>query len=317
MKKLLYSCAILSMILITGCDECGVTTPSSSVVAFDPNAPRELVYIAGLSNSGRQKVPNFREQTITDTAMRVGAQAGLQWRAEHIDCMLKEQKDRLDKVYNFRALLLKDHVLPPVLSEGRQTYNLPAADTVRAADIVYRIIKPPRFVTTAPSWREYLWLSFGKPDEPATPLLPKTVAEASLWNCVVKKGWDKGIDQANQIFIANLERLNRDYLGIVLYHRLYSQNMVSAPFVSKSDLGVTGDEHEMRINDHVLRIASRSKLNINAKQWRTAVFPIKKMAKLSRAQLSRLPRSKRDLPQGDMFDKHGMRIPDPAQKYIK
>ncbi len=47
--------------------------------------------------------------------------------------------------------------------------------------------------------------------------------------------------------------------------------MVTAPFVSTADLGVTGDAHEMRINDRVLRITETSRLNTNTSDWRAAL----------------------------------------------
>jgi len=57
----------------------------------------------------------------------------------------------------------------------------------------------------------------------------------------------------------------------VLYHKLYAQNMVSAPFVAQADLGVTGDDREMRVNDRVLRITDTSRLNVDSHSWKAAV----------------------------------------------
>ena len=45
------------------------------------------------------------------------------------------------------------------------------------------------------------------------------------------------------------------------YYVLYSQNMVSAPVTTSTNLGVTGDDNAMRIGDQVLRITAFSKLN--------------------------------------------------------
>lgn len=301
MKKLLTIALILSTVLLAACS------------GDDPNDPRELIRIAGLSSTKVKGNNGFRIKILKETATCVGAQAGLVWRAEEIDCLLKDQSASLEKVYNFRALLLRDHVLPPVLSEGRQSLNLPSLETVRAADQVFRIIRPPRFVTVAPNWREYLWLSFKKPEDPSASLLPKDRHEAAMWNCFVKRGWDKGIEQANAIFIANLERLNRDYMGMVLYHRLYAQNMISAPFVAKADLGVTGDEHEMRINDRIMRIAATSRLNTDHTNWHAAVWPVK-AAKLSSSQLATLPKTLEELPGPTIVKKKAVSLPEPTMK---
>lgn len=300
MKKLPYIMILtLGSALFGGCSE------------TDHNEPRELVRIYGLSKQRGYNIGNVRQQALREAAETLGAQAGLQWRAEQIDCLLKEQRVRLDDIYNFRSLMLRDHVAPPVLAEGRQAVNLASFESIRAADVVYRIVRPPRFVTAAPNWREYLWLRYTRPEDPDVSLLPKNREEAAYWNCFVKQGWDHGVDQANQIFVANLNRLNRDYLGMILYHRLYSQRMVSAPFVSKADLGVTGDCNEMRVNDRVLRIAETSCLNTNANEWRTAVYPVK-MVRISSDDLAKLPKSFDDLPGPAIVDKHGrVQLPPP------
>lgn len=232
--------------------------------------PAELIKIAALKQNGESAV-NLRTDALRDTAIAIGAQGGLAWRAERIDCVLKCQTKMLDRIYNFRALLLRDNILPPVLGEGRDALNIANCETIRAADIMYRIITPPCFVSNPPNWRDYLWMMYEKPENPHASLLPKNRCEASIWNCYVRQGWQKGIGQADLIFDANLERLNRDYHGMLLYRKLLAQHMITAPFVAKADLGITGDEHEMRVNDRVLRITSTSRLNTNSTEWRAAL----------------------------------------------
>ena len=233
--------------------------------------PTELIKIAALKQNGESNGVNLRTEALRDTAIAIGAQGGLAWRAERIDCVLKCETKMLDRIYNFRALLLRDNILPPVLGEGRDALNIANCETIRAADIMYRIITPPCFVSNPPNWRDYLWMHYDKPENPHASLLPKNRAEAAIWNCFVRQGWQKGIGQADLIFDANLERLNRDYHGMVLYRKLLAQHMITAPFVAKADLGITGDEHEMRVNDRVLRITSTSKLNTNSSEWRAAL----------------------------------------------
>ena len=48
-------------------------------------------------------------------------------------------------------------------------------------------------------------------------------------------------------------------------------NMVSPPYVSDTDLGVTGDGAEIHIDDRVLRITALPALNTNSNEWRAAV----------------------------------------------
>ena len=90
-----------------------------------------------------------------------------------------------------------------------------------------------------------------------------------LWNKSVKKGWEEGKDQGDYIFMNSLSRLTRDYNGMSLYKKLYSQNMISAPFVSKANLGITGNSAKMRLNDQIVRITKPSELKTNfSKNWK-------------------------------------------------
>ena len=84
-------------------------------------------------------------------------------------------------------------------------------------------------------------------------------------------GWQKGIEQGYTIFQQNLARLKRDYRGMILYRKLLQEKMISAPFVSRTELGVTGNGSNMRINDQVLRIVELPKLQTNSRNWKAVV----------------------------------------------
>lgn len=219
----------------------------------------------------------LRFEALKEMAMTVGSQGGLARRSEIINRNLKKEEKRLFEVFNFNAMLLKDNVLPPVLAEGQYALHLDNDEAIRLANRVYRIIAPPRFVTAAPIWRDYLWMSYEKPDLPDKPsFLPRNMREREVWNKYVRIGWKNGVRQANDIFEANLNRLKRDYEGMALYRVLLAQNMVTPPYVAKTDLGITGDETEMRVDDQVLRISATSKLNLQGKTWKPVIYNPKK-----------------------------------------
>lgn len=215
----------------------------------------------------------MRLSAIQETATCLGAQSALAWASGHINHMLENEQRDLDHTFNFQMLLLEHNVLPPVLVEGRNALNLDNPETIRLADQVFKIESPPRFVTAAPNWREYLWMNYAYPEKPNSTLIPRNEDERKVWNECVIKGWEDGIRQANQIFEANMGRLRRDYNGMILYRTLLAQNMVTAPFIAKTELGVTGDANQMRINDQVLRITATSRLIPNSSRWRAVVVP--------------------------------------------
>lgn len=212
----------------------------------------------------------LRAKSLRDTAMGLGAQGGLASASQAINQRLEKDKWRLEAIYNFNGMLLSHGVLPPVLVEGNNSLNLSDPNTIRVADKTYRIVQQARFVTTPPNWRDYLWLPYNKPEMPNKVLLPKNAEEQKVWKKAVRIGWEKGIEQAYTIFQQNLARLKRDFQGMALYRKLLQQKMISQPYVSRTELGITGDGNDMRINDQVLRITELPKLQTNGK-WKAVV----------------------------------------------
>lgn len=223
--------------------------------------------------SSRPSVSKIRLDALKETALTIGAQGGLALRASQLDKMTQSQSADLSRIYNFNGVMLDHNVLPPVLQQSKQSLNLSDPDTIRISDRTYKILKQARFVTTSPTWRDYLILNYDKPEVPDSTLLPKSGQERDLWVQYINTGWENGIQQANNIYAANLARLQRDYKGMVLYRKLLTQNMVSKPYVAKSDLGITSnaDNSEIHINDKILRITAKPKLNANFIHWNPVV----------------------------------------------
>ncbi len=230
-----------------------------------------FINVESLPAANMSSISRIKLKAIQETASTLGARGGLAWRALQINQSLTDQDRTLDRVFDFNQLLLPHNVLPPVLTQSNNSIHQDNGVTLRLASKSYTIESNARFVTTPPTWRTYLWMSFSKPDLPDHTLLPTTQAEAIIWNACMKEGWKKGLAQANNIFSINLNRLKRDYLGMVLYRKLYQEKMVSAPFVASADFGITGDANHLRINDRVLRITALSQLQPNSKQWHPVI----------------------------------------------
>ena len=223
------------------------------------------------SSTNEGGTSKIREMALKETALSVGAQSALAVRAKSIDDQLIRQSKYLDTIYDFNALVLEHNVLPPVLLEGRNTLNLADTQTIRISDRVYKVSKQAHFVTTPPNWRQYLWMDYKKPDPPHLTLLPKDKEERAIWVHYVTKGWQNGVEQANTILEENIARIKEDFNGMILYRKLLAMNMVTPPYVSHTDLGITGDETEIHIDDKVLRITALPVLNMNSSEWKAAL----------------------------------------------
>lgn len=214
---------------------------------------------------------HMRVQAVQETALSYGAQSGLAWRSRQINNVLEKHDHTMARVFDFNAMIMQHNLMPPVLSEVDSTLHMADADTLRLSDRVVEILKPAHFVTTPPSWRDYLSLRFKQPDAPNRTLLPRNQEERQMWDEQVAIGWTQGMEQADAIFETNLGRLKEEFTGMVLYHTLLSQHMVSAPYVSQAQLGVTGNNKRMRLNDKVLRITAHANLQPNTTQRWTPV----------------------------------------------
>lgn len=231
-----------------------------------------LIATGVLTGCGATDIPTgpnkIRTTAVKQAALSYGAQNGLAWRAKQITKTLSKYTYTVNRIFNFNALLLTHNLLPPILVEDRNSLSLTDPNTIRLADRTYKIERVARFTTTPPSWRDYIVLKYPQPHTPNTTLLPKNSEEREIWDANVNVGWQEGIYQAEDMFQMNLYRMQRDYVGMVLYHTLLAQNMISQPYVSKAALGITGDAREMRINDQVIRITEHSNLRPGeAKRW--------------------------------------------------
>lgn len=265
-------CLCLSMLAISAC------YPDYDTAVYPQHADttdlaqlRVLRQVKMEKNDSAETINPMRLEGLRQAAMTVGAQGALAKRSEELNALFVRQAGNLDQIFNFNLMMLSHNVLPPVLTEGDNTLNLQDPNTIRIADRTYSIVSQAHFVTAPPTWRDYLSMNYKKPDVPDKTLLPKNEAEVIEWKKYVQKGWEEGLRQANNIFADNLNRLQRDYTGMALYKALYNQKMISAPFVAKADLGITGGGNDLTINDSVLRITAVPQLNTQSKTWTPAV----------------------------------------------
>jgi defect-in-organelle-trafficking protein DotC len=221
----------------------------------------------------------LRAPALRDNALRYGAQGGLAHGSRQIQNALRDRATELGRIYDFNALLIRQPslpggILPPVIVESQEPMEQQdGGRTLRVADRFYEILQQARFVSAAPLWQTYLdmeqYTRF--PEQPAEPL-PRTEAEREMWRRFVTEGWNEGLEQAIEIFQANMRRLQRDFVGMTRYARLLEEGKVSAPVVADANLGTTGTGQNMRVDDRVFRITRDPRLNVsNPREWSPAI----------------------------------------------
>ena len=215
---------------------------------------------------------DIRRDAQEAAALSYGARGGLAYRTWHIRREIETRARYLDKVYDFRQLLIPAQsgllIEPPVVSEALDALLIAnRGNEAAVADKVLRINRNARIVSTPRNWRTYLERQWGDIEPPPDVLLPQSPVEIALWEEAVTEGWARGIEQADEIFQADLNQLTADYEGMIRYKNLLAQNMISPPYALQTDRGITGDGTVMRIGDRAVEITRPAALQTNSDVW--------------------------------------------------
>src|ERR1700683_1678467 len=95
---------LLTIIFLIGLYGCASTAPGTDSLSKLQNLSASNQSVSGGNISA------IRLQALQETAMTVGAQAGLYWRSVQINALLYQDSKTLDRIYNFNGLILPHHV---------------------------------------------------------------------------------------------------------------------------------------------------------------------------------------------------------------
>lgn len=202
-------------------------------------------------------IPPIRFNAIRETAITYGSQAGLARKNHENLKSLELSAQKLDVIFNFQALVVEGNVVPPVLTELTEVYDQASDDLLRVIGKVYRIDQQARFSYTPPTWRSYMIREYGFDQNQIANVAPKTDEELKIWKAAVAEGFKLGEQLADENLKENFARLQKDFKGMILYHRMLADGMVTRPFVASSNLGVTrAADGSMHVGEVVLRITA-------------------------------------------------------------
>lgn len=212
---------------------------------------------------------------LKEAALGIGVKAGLRKQLAYIGQTVETHQRELDTVYDFGNLMIKDRVVPAVITEARDLYNQDGAYALRLSGASYRIEQQPRFSSVPPHWRDYLSFGTGETadDEPlAGGIRPKTEPEREIWRQHIAKGWHQGVDQANVMLQYALDKLNRDMLGMIRFHTFVLQNRITMPAIASQSWGYARQQagESITVDETLLRITTLPEFNA-MDQWRASV----------------------------------------------
>ena len=244
--------------------------PTSAGAAEPPSLP-EISEAAPSRELEADFAADKRSGAMRAAALAFGARAGLARRGWEISRMLERHGPQLSNIFRFRDLLLKEGgftVMPPVAAETRRAFRL-GREGERAATAarVVRILSRARFVSAPPGWRDYLVRRWPEAEAPVSVLFPRDRRERKRWRGWIAEGWREGVALADDVFAADVDRLSRDFQGILLWKRLALARMATAPSVELGNAPVSGGGRAMRIDEEFARLEGRARLVPRVSEW--------------------------------------------------
>lgn len=216
-----------------------------------------------------------RLDALREAALGLGARGGLKSQTRVINKALDQVKRNLDTVYDFAPLMIRGRVVPAVLTETREVYTQGGETKLRLAGRSYKVEAQARFSSRPPHWRDYLYVDYGDEDPmPSRSLLPRTGEEQEVWRKITTEGWTQGVEQANVNFQTNLNRLTRDYTGMVRYHVLALKRMVTMPVVAEQSMPINMSGNTMSLDETLLRITAMPEFNADMSDWTPLVAEV-------------------------------------------
>lgn len=240
--------------------------------AAEPPTLEDLVAFAPSGGVTDTLPEDMRRNAMRTAAVGYAARAGLTHRGWEIAGILERFAPQIGRVFRFRDLMIHEGgflVQPPVLAETRQAFRLDRSlDRAASAGRHLKIVAAERILSGLPDWRGFLVRQWVEAEAPAEVLFPRDAAERELWRKWLEEGWKEGTDLADMIFLDDLDRLTGFFEGLVLWHRLNRQRMVSAPVLSLERSAVSGGGDVMRIDESLVTIAARASLVARPDLWR-------------------------------------------------
>src|SRR5690606_33533290 len=141
---------------------------------------------------------DIRRDSQKEAARSYGARGGLAKRAYQIMEQMAGYAPALDKVFDFRQLLIRAPsglmIEPPIVGEALEAIVITdRGNEAAVADQVLKINKQAKIVTAPRDWRQYLIMYYDTEIAPPPKVLwPRNPTEQASWNGWVRKGWEAG-----------------------------------------------------------------------------------------------------------------------------
>lgn len=223
---------------------------------------KKMMNIKGKWQQLTEEMAALRPKALADVAMRIGFQEGWTFRYKKIFAFLKSRETDLDSLFNFAPLLMnKGTVMPPVITQADAYTEMEGKEKMVRTGLTYRILKPAKFISVEPSWRDYLLIPEGamKVEKPNAAMLPMDSAEQLIWQTNFSTGWLEGMEYADRMFETGVNRLVIDMKGLVQYRLLERAGYISMPQIARGHVDIRVGDQNLEFDQEIFRITQQSK----------------------------------------------------------
>ncbi|PSV01183.1 type IV secretory system conjugative DNA transfer family protein [Photobacterium kishitanii] len=208
-----------------------------------------------------------RETRLYNEGVRIGAQTALSSTINSFVKGLALRQTDLSHSYNFRVLMLNgESIVPPVVGMSKDVVTT-SDDYFVKTDDKYQILEQAHFARKPVSFFDYMVFENYEVKEPSIFSIPMTENELNYWKNGVYVGWLAGAQQAGFQIDSAINKLNRDYLGMLRYHGLLKEGKISLPIVSKRIVNTDVDGNTMDVGKVSLKISTNTKFNKEDSMW--------------------------------------------------
>lgn len=243
--------------------------PASGPRKGEPAELTELLDMTGTATGKEQTaVQLMRPKAIREAARLVTFQTAMSWRYGQLVAETERYSAIMDTAFNFAPLMLTQGealIMPPQIARAGASMRIEDDATATAAKTTYELLEPARYIAVVPNWREFLMAdNFPAPEEPHPAVLPKNAEERAIWRAAVREAWAQGLAGADQLYADNVSRMARSYRGVMLYHLLTAQHLLSRVNTASSDLGTRRSDNgnKLNIGQKVYRITAPSAFTV-------------------------------------------------------
>ena len=240
--------------------------PASGPRKGEPAELTTLLEMKGADGKEKTAVQLMRPSAIREAAQLITFQTAIAWRYRQLVAQTETHSAIMDTAFNFSPLMLTQGealIMPPLLARAGASMRIEDGATATAAKTTYELLEPARYVAVVPHWREFLMMDdFPEPEQPNPAVLPKNLEERAIWRTAVREAWEQGLAEADQLYADNVSRMARSYRGVMLYHLLTAQHLLSRINTASADLGTRASDNKLNIGQKVYRITAPSAFTV-------------------------------------------------------